>query len=88
MSDALLRALRDTAADDTHRFYRHESLRGVVSAEAASIADEVDRALVRGFAPRYTSDPSIVLSNSSEPMDMQAIALHRLVSISICSRVP
>jgi hypothetical protein len=73
-SDPLVRALRQTAGDSAHRLYRQESLREVVSAEAADIADEVDRALERAFAPRYTSDPSVILSNSSKPVDMQTLA--------------
>jgi hypothetical protein len=72
-SDPLLRALRETAGDGARRLYRQESLRDVVSAEAADIADAVDGSLEHAFALASTSDPSVILSNNSKLVDMQAL---------------
>ena len=75
MDDPLLQALRDARQDRSHWRLTPPSpsepgsLRDIVSADAAALADALDAQLARSLPARYTSDPATVLPESDQ-LDM------------------
>jgi len=73
-ADPLLAALRDTSHDSDAQPLGVGSLRAVVSAEAADVADALDAQIERSFPPRYVADPAQPLGNDADLLDFEQIA--------------
>lgn len=69
-NDALLQSLRDNRGDAAHRRYADSSARDVVAREAVSMSDQLDTAIVAGFPPKFTSDPSYELGAENDEPDL------------------
>ncbi len=73
-ADPLFAALRDTRTDNKHERYTAESTRKVVTAESNAAATALDRQLELAFPAQYTSDPTQSLGQTSDQLDMFAVA--------------
>lgn len=74
MDDPLIRALRDTSQDGDHKMHTSTSARQVISAEAASLAADLDAVLEQSLPKEFTSDPSRTLS-SGDAVNLYEVAL-------------
>jgi hypothetical protein len=70
MNDALLRAVRDTAADGNYPPYADDAARQVISSQAHAAADAADRTLERRLPAKFVSDPAYVVGETEVGLDL------------------